>query len=106
HALINQERGLYSARGVRPDTVWRQWKVEKKIRKTDDVVTFVVKRIDDRLVKTSLPGQYVTVQLPMPDGVRQPRQYSPSSATSASLPHKQHFVDRLRASRWQPKIAN
>ena len=23
YALINQERGLYSARGVRPDTVWR-----------------------------------------------------------------------------------
>ena len=61
NALINQERGLYSARGVRPETVWRQWQVEKKIRETDDVVTFVVKRIDDRLVKTSLPGQYVSV---------------------------------------------
>ena len=56
NALINQERGLYSARGVRPETVWRQWQVEKKIRETEDVVTFVVKRIDDRLVKTSLPG--------------------------------------------------
>src|SRR5215213_4575785 len=76
NTLINQERGLYSARGVRPETVWRQWEVEKKIRETDDVVTFVVKRIDDRLVKTSLPGQYVTVQMTMPDGVRQPRQYS------------------------------
>ena len=29
NALINQERGLYSARGVRPETVWRQWQVEK-----------------------------------------------------------------------------
>ena len=27
YALINQERGLYSARGVRPDTVWRDWEV-------------------------------------------------------------------------------
>ena len=60
NALINQERGLYSARGVRPETVWRQWQVDEKIRETDDVVTFVVQRIDDRLVKTSLPGQYVT----------------------------------------------
>jgi nitric oxide dioxygenase len=74
NALINQERGLYSARGVRPETVWRQWQVDKKIPETDDVVTFVVK-IDDRRVKTSLPGQYVTVLMPMPDGVRQPRQY-------------------------------
>ncbi|MCU1666599.1 MAG: hmp, partial [Pseudonocardia sp.] len=41
NALINQERGLYSARGVRSETVWRQWQVDKKIRETDDVVTFV-----------------------------------------------------------------
>jgi len=34
NALINQERGLYSARGVRPETVWRPWRVEKKIRET------------------------------------------------------------------------
>ena len=76
YALINQERGLYSARGVRPETVWRDWEVTEKIRETDDVVTFRLKRTDDRLVRTSLPGQYVTVQVPMPDGVRQPRQYS------------------------------
>ena len=27
YALINQERGLYSARGVRAETVWREWEV-------------------------------------------------------------------------------
>src|SRR4051794_1189568 len=53
-ALINQERGLYSARGVRPDTVWRDWEVAEKRRETDDVVTFMATRIDDRLVNTSL----------------------------------------------------
>jgi nitric oxide dioxygenase len=90
YALINQERGLYSARGVTPQTVWRQWQVEKKIKETDDVVTFVVKRIDDRLVKTSLPGQYVTVQMPMPDGVRQPRQYSLTRADDGE--HRQFSV--------------
>src|SRR3954468_9767772 len=76
YALINQERGLYSARGVRPEKVWRQWQVAEKKVETDDVVTFRLKRIDDRLVRTSLPGQYVTVQVQMPDGVHQPRQYS------------------------------
>src|SRR4051794_10871025 len=75
YALINQERGLYSARGVRPETVWRQWEVVERIRETDDVVTFRVKRVDYRLVRTSRPGQYVTVKVPMPDGVHQPRQY-------------------------------
>ena len=41
YTLIHVERGLYGARGVRPQTVWRQWEVEKKIQDTDDVVTFV-----------------------------------------------------------------
>jgi len=80
YTLIHVERGLYSARGVRPQTIWRQWQVDKKIEETDDVVTFVVKRIDDHLVKPSLPGQYITVQVQLPDGTRQPRQYSLSRA--------------------------
>jgi len=93
NALINQERGLYSARGVRAETVWRPWQVEKKIRETADVVTFVVKRIDDRLVKTSLPGQYVTVKMLMPDGVHQPRQYSLTRADDGE--HRQFCVKRV-----------
>jgi nitric oxide dioxygenase len=90
YALIHQERGLYSARGVRAETVWRDWEVEQRIPETDDVVTFVVKRIDDRLVKTSLPGQYVTVRMPMRDGVRQPRQYSLTRADDGE--HRQFSV--------------
>ena len=92
-ALINQERGLYSARGVRPETVWRDWQVERKIQETADVVTFVVKRIDDRRVKTSLPGQYVTVRMLMSDGVRQPRQYSLTRADDGE--HRQFTVKRV-----------
>jgi nitric oxide dioxygenase len=94
YALIHQERGLYSARGVKPETVWRQWEVAEKISETDDVVTFVVKRIDDRLVKTSLPGQYVTVQMTMPDGVRQPRQYSLTRVDDGE--HRQFSVKWVR----------
>ncbi|MGY2003518.1 globin domain-containing protein [Blastococcus sp. SYSU DS1024] len=94
YALINQERGLYSARGVRPETVWREWEVIEKSRETDDVVTFRVKRVDDRLVKTSLPGQYVTVKLPMADGVHQPRQYSLTCADDGE--HRQFSVKHVR----------
>jgi nitric oxide dioxygenase len=94
YALINQERGLYSARGVRPETVWRQWQVEEKKVETDDVVTFRLKRIDDRLVRTSLPGQYITVQVPTPDGIRQPRQYSLTRADDGE--HRQFSVKRVR----------
>ncbi|MGK5112542.1 MULTISPECIES: globin domain-containing protein [unclassified Geodermatophilus] len=95
-ALINQERGLYSARGVRPQIVWRDWEVTEKRRETDDVVVFTVKRIDDRLVKTSLPGQYVTVRVPMPDGVRQPRQYSLIRADDGE--HRSFAVKRVHGS--------
>jgi nitric oxide dioxygenase len=93
YALIHQERGLYSARGVRPATVWREWEVAEKIRETDDVVTFRMRKVDHRLVRTSLPGQYVTVQVPMPDGVRQPRQYSLTRADDGE--HRQFSVKRV-----------
>ena len=93
NALINQERGLYSARGVRPDRVWRPWEVESKIREAADVVTFIVRRIDDRLVKSSLPGQYVTVKVLMPDGVHQPRQYSLTRADDGE--HRHFSVKRV-----------
>lgn len=74
--LINIERGLYSARGVRPDYVYRDWEVLEKNPVTDDVVEFVVGRMDNRIVKTSLPGQYITLLMDMPDGTKQPRQFS------------------------------
>jgi nitric oxide dioxygenase len=93
-ALINQERGLYSARGVRAETVWREWEVAERYQETDDVVTFRMRRTDDRLVRTSLPGQYVTVQVPLPDGVRQPRQYSLTKADDGD--HRQFSVKRVR----------
>src|SRR3954454_543853 len=94
YALINMERGLYSARGVRPETVWREWQVTEKVEETADVVTFRVRRIDDRLVKTSLPGQYVSVRVQLPDGTHQPRQYSLTSADDGE--HRQFSVKRVQ----------
>jgi nitric oxide dioxygenase len=93
YALIHTERGLYSARGVRPETVWREWRVTDKVPETDAVVTFVVRRTDDRSVRTSLPGQYVTVRVQLPDGVRQPRQYSLTRADDGE--HRQFAVKRV-----------
>ena len=94
YALINIERGLYSARGVRPETVWREWAVTERVQETPDVTTFRVRRTDDRLVKTSLPGQYVSVKVRMPDGVHQPRQYSLTRADDGE--HRQFSVKRMR----------
>src|SRR3954469_11235825 len=93
YALINQERGLYSARGVRAETVWRGWEGAEKNQENDDVVPFRVRRTDDRAVRTSLPGQYVTVQVLTPDGIRQPRQYSLTRADDGE--HRQFSVKRV-----------
>jgi nitric oxide dioxygenase len=100
YTLNHIERGLYGARGVGPQTVWRQWEVEKKIQETDDVVTFVVKRIDEHLVKPSLPGQYISVQVTLPDGTRQPRQYSLSRADQGES--RQFTVKRVYGAAGKP----
>jgi nitric oxide dioxygenase len=73
--------------------VYRDWQIEDKVRETDDVVRFRVRRIDDRPVRTSLPGQYVTVKMPMPDGVHQPRQYSLTCADDGE--HRSFAVKRV-----------
>src|SRR3954462_406428 len=94
YALINIERGLYSSRGVRPETVWREWEVIEKRAETADVVTFRVRRMDDRLGETPLPGRDVSGLGGLPDGVRHPRQYSLTCADDGE--HRQFSVKRVR----------
>ena len=93
NVLINKERGLYGAVGLSPETVWRTWRVSERIQETADVVTFVVERMDEREVKPSLPGQYVTLKSLMPDGIHQPRQYSLTRADDGE--HRQFSVKRV-----------
>ena len=93
--LINKERGLYDAVRLSPETIWRTWRVAQKIQETADVVSFVVERTDEREVKPSLPGQYVTIRMQMPDGILQPRQYSLTQADDGR--HRRFAVKRVRA---------
>ncbi|MEO5779801.1 MAG: globin domain-containing protein [Arthrobacter oryzae] len=91
--LITKERGLYNAVHLSPGTIWRTWRVARRIQETADVVTFIVERTDDREVKPSLPGQYVTIRMRMHDGVHQPRQYSLTRADDGR--HRQFAVKRV-----------
>ncbi|TYD00301.1 hemin transporter [Arthrobacter echini] len=93
NVLINQERAMYGALSLEPDAIWRTYRVSERIQETDDVVTFVVERTDERDVKPSLPGQYVTLQMLMPDGVHQPRQYSLTRADDGH--HRRFSVKRV-----------
>ncbi|GAA1563189.1 MULTISPECIES: globin domain-containing protein [Kribbella] len=81
NALIALETDLYAAAAIKKQDVWRQLPVLERRDATADTVVFTV----GPPVPSYLPGQYVSVQVPLPDGAQQIRQYSlldgPGSAT-------------------------
>ncbi|MFJ9898342.1 globin domain-containing protein [Streptomyces sp. NPDC091280] len=84
-ALIAREALLYQDAGVRPGEVWRPWTVVERRGETPDTVSFVLRPADGAPAPRARAGQYVSVRVRMPDGVRQPRQYSLSSAPGRDL---------------------
>jgi nitric oxide dioxygenase len=82
HALITLEKGLYSA--AASDRPLAPWVVVGKEAAGTDSVTFTLEPADDTPVTPSLPGQYVSVTVRMPDGIHQVRQYSLSAGTGTA----------------------
>lgn len=82
--LIAEEARLYAAAGVDPATPTRPHRVVKRIQETDDVISLVLEPSDDRGPAPVQPGQYVSVFADLPDGGRQPRQYTVSSTATAT----------------------
>ncbi|MFJ8105882.1 globin domain-containing protein [Streptomyces sp. NPDC096132] len=64
---------------------WRQWKVVQRVPETADVVTFLLRPVDEGPVPAFRAGQYVSVQVELPDGARQIRQYSLSGVPGGAL---------------------
>ena len=93
NTLMNLERGLYADFGGKPENIWRTWRVTEKRPETEEVVSIVVERTDERDVYPSLPGQYVTLQMPTKDGLHQPRQYSLTRADDGH--HRTFAVKRV-----------
>ncbi|WP_369246134.1 globin domain-containing protein [Streptomyces sp. R41] len=81
NALIAIERRLYEQRG---GGGWREWEVVERVEETADVATFLLRPADGAPVPDHRPGQYVSVQVELPDGARQIRQYSLSGAPGSS----------------------
>ncbi|MGW5613031.1 globin domain-containing protein [Streptomyces sp. NPDC003877] len=75
-ALIGREARLYQDAGVEPGRIWRRWTVVERRTETPDVVSFVLRPADGQPAPRARAGQYVSVRVPMPDGVHQLRQYS------------------------------
>lgn len=74
--LIGAEERLYAEAGVKPGDVWRELTVTRRIQQSAETVTFVLSAQDEAPLPRHRPGQYVSVQVPLPDGARQIRQYS------------------------------
>lgn len=96
HALIALEKRLTEEAGVRDGSVWRPYRVVGRIRETAEVTTFLLRPADGAPVPPSRPGQYVSVQVQLPDGARQIRQYSLSGQLDGGL---QISVKRVAAGR-------
>lgn len=73
-ALINLEKGLYSSQAN--DAMFAPWRVVDRHPTGENVVVFTLEPADDTPVTEAHPGQYVTIQTRVPDGIRQPRQYT------------------------------
>ncbi|WP_078326740.1 globin domain-containing protein [Mycobacteroides salmoniphilum] len=73
--LITREKALYGAAGVAPGDVWQQVTVVRRQLESADVAGFELRGASGEL-PSFLPGQYVSVQVTLPDGARQIRQYS------------------------------
>lgn len=91
NALVAIEKRLYAASG---QTGWRTWQVAGRVEETADVATFQLRQADDGPVPGFRPGQYVSVQVELPDGARQIRQYSLSAAPGSPL--RQISVKRVQ----------
>ncbi|MFF0702384.1 globin domain-containing protein [Streptomyces tendae] len=80
NALIALEARLYARQGVEEGDVWRSMEVVDRVEESADAVSLVLRPADDRPAVPFRPGQYVSVQVELPDGARQIRQYSLSAA--------------------------
>ena len=80
--LVAEESRLYQQAGIDPAHPLRVYRVVRRIEETAGVVSLVLSPADGEPLPTIAPGQYVSVFVDLPDGSRQPRQYTVSSTAS------------------------
>jgi nitric oxide dioxygenase len=76
---FSHEPRLYQQAGVDPSRPLRPYRVIRKIDETQDVISLIMEPADDAGLPEISPGQYVSVFVDLPNGQRQPRQYTVSS---------------------------
>jgi nitric oxide dioxygenase len=98
--LIAQEARLYQQGGVDPARPLRPYRVVRRIEETDNVISLVLEPADGGELPPIAPGQYVSVFADLPDGTRQPRQYTVSSAALGT--RLQITVQRVKGTNGTP----
>lgn len=76
--LIAEEAKLYALAGTDPEHPWRRYRVVERFEESEDIFSLLLAPISG-LVPTHRTGQYVAIAVDLPDGTRQPRQYTISS---------------------------
>ncbi|MFZ2176264.1 MAG: globin domain-containing protein [Rhodococcus sp. (in: high G+C Gram-positive bacteria)] len=82
NTLISMEAGLYEKAGIAAGDVWRTVVVRERLQQSADTVSFVLGSGSGETLPKFSPGQYISVAVQLPDGARQIRQYSLTSAPS------------------------
>jgi nitric oxide dioxygenase len=77
--LIAEEARLYQQAGIDPQRPLRPYRIVRRIEEAPGVVSLVLEPTDGAPLPEMRPGQYVSVFVDLPDGTRQPRQYTVSS---------------------------
>ncbi|KAI2468870.1 flavohemo protein [Annulohypoxylon bovei var. microspora] len=77
--FINREQQLYAAH--KNWSGWRRFKIQRKVPETSEITSFYLVPEDEKPLPSFLPGQYISLQVFVPQmGHMQPRQYSLSEA--------------------------
>lgn len=77
-ALIAEEAKLYALGGTDPEEPWRKYRVAERVEESADVFSLLLAPVTGT-VPEHRTGQYVAIAVDLPDGDRQPRQYTVSS---------------------------
>ena len=81
-ALVKIEKGLYAQQAN--DKIWTDWKLVAKEAAGTGSITFRFVPADDTPVTVAKAGQFVSVRVPLLDGLRQCRQYTLSDSVTST----------------------
>lgn len=79
--MIAKEDAIMEEAGPWKD--WREFRIEKKVKESDEITSFYLKPVDGKRLPSYKPGQYLSVMTMVPKlNYMQPRQYSLSDKPS------------------------